>query len=167
MESTLTKILESSTGLESLDPFHRAGNRFRKWHDCCYSSLLFQKMTLTLIAERKISFTWLCNTNAVNILVATLNSNFHLGVTQKTIQEKTRVKRSFQIVMAYGRNGIDSRALVFTRKRESQGCVAKLLLFLLEKAGFTEAVEKAVDALMRNLDSNLMKVSCLALIFGP
>ncbi|CAH3110839.1 unnamed protein product [Porites lobata] len=28
----------------------------------------------------------------------------------------------------------------------------------LEKAGFTEAVEKAVDALMRNLDSNLMKV---------
>ena len=40
MESTLTKLLQSPTGLESLDPFHRAGNRFRKWHDCCYSSLL-------------------------------------------------------------------------------------------------------------------------------
>ena len=75
------------------------------------------------------------------------------------------MKRSFQIVLAYARNGIDSRALVLTRKRESWGCVVKLLLFLLEKAGFTEAVEKAVDALMRNLDSNLMKVSCLALMY--
>ena len=75
------------------------------------------------------------------------------------------MKRSFQIVLAYGRNGIDSRALILTRKSESWGCVAKLLLFLLEKAGFVEAVEKAVDALMRNLDSNLMKVSCLALMY--
>lgn len=70
------------------------------------------------------------------------------------------MKRSFQIVLAYARNGIDSRPLILTR-----GCVAKLLLFLLEKAGFAEAVEKAVDALMRNLDSNLMKVSCLALMY--
>lgn len=75
------------------------------------------------------------------------------------------MKRSFQIVLAYARNGIDSRALVLTRKRDRWGCVVKLLLFLLEKAGFTEAVEKAVDALMRNLDSNLMKVSCLALMY--
>lgn len=82
------------------------------------------------------------------------------------IKEKTRGKCSFLDCPFWLMAQTElNQELYFGHRRENSACVAKLLLFLLEKAGFTEAVEKAVDALMRNLDSNMMKVSCLALMY--